>query len=92
MGNSKEYGQPDRWRVGECRHLTFPVGIQVGGSDVRSRYGHPLVTYRLETAIQALVQCNAVMADGDDRLPRHHRYLPVRHGRYATLYLLPVLI
>ena len=68
------------------------MGVPLGSSNVHRRHGHSLVTDELETALPSGVQRHASLADGNRSMSRHHRHLPVRHRRYATLYLFPVLV
>ena len=91
MGDCEEYGEPDRRRMDECRHWSFPGGIPLGGGDVRGRYGYSLVANQLETPLSLGVLGDAAVADRCGRMPRHRRHLPVRHGGYATIYIFSIL-
>jgi len=79
MVNGEEYGQPDRRRMEQCHHSGFPLGVPLGGSDVRCRNDYPLVTDQLEETLPVMVRQDAAMVDGDGRLHRYRGHLSVRH-------------
>ena len=92
MGDSQEHGQPDRWGMEQRDDSGFSVGVPLGGSDVRCRNGHPLVTDQLEEKVSAVVHIHAVMADDDCGVCGFSSDLSICIGRNATVYLFPILI
>ena len=76
----------------EQRHDSgFPMGVPLGGSDVRGRNDHPLVAYQLEETLPAVVHRYAVVAHDYRGMRGLSRDLSVRLRRDATLYLFSVL-
>ena len=91
MGDSEEHGQSDRRRMEQCHHPGFPVGVPLGGSDVRCRHADPLVADQLEETVSARFQRYAALADGHRCLHCHRRHLPVCFRRNATVHIFSIL-
>ena len=75
----------------QCHYSAVPVGVPMGGGEVCGRHADTLVANQLEAALPVVVQCDAVMADGIGGLCGDSGYIPVRHGRHATVYLFSIL-